>query len=492
MSLTILIPRTPDDDALIDRLQNYLSANILQPFGVARLSTEANEIFLHRVDGTQRFPTLSGLLNAIDGCDLVRLIVTSISSQPDDARFADFVQECHDELESVTRDTDVTYFQGGLFSCMPDETLPSTIVGNHNRYFNFNLVVVPEDHIGERDAPRALISEYEGLHEVMASMVALVGGLWVWLNGGPLDEFESRHDEHRDRIRLARATTRMTSTEDISVDRILDQLEGRTVGGLLQRVPPSGCRAHPDASLAVSQLHQKLISDRGGSPIGFSYRDYSAVHGRSSGTRELNIVDAMKLFASELKTELAAMPSELFNRFKNMLLRMIRAREQQVMNLTWGPDSSIVLDILNSNDLEKVSLHRARYRELQAHLGTMKAFDATRIPTSASSWQHLFSVVVAAADGSPVDQKLLPDGLSSESHGQRVVDVDNVGSLASRKYVDDSSDSEFQVDFDKEDLKKLGFSSDSTVRVVRHDVRMVDRLLSAAKAKGIARNPETE
>ena len=483
MNLTVLIPRTPEDDVVLNRLQDYLSAGVLQPFSVARLSGDTREVLLSHADGQEPYQSLSGALNATSGCELVRLIVISISCHSDDERFSDFVQACHDELEEVTRDTGVKYIQGSIFACMPDKVLPYTIMGDHNRYFNFNLVVVPEDHIGESDAALAMISKEEELHEVMASMVALIGGLWTWLDGGPLDEFESDHDEHHDRIRLARATTRMASTEDVSANRILDQLEGRTEDGVIKRVPPRDCRAHPDAPLAIMQLHQTLVPAFGDSPIGFSYRTHSGDRGYDARARQLDLVRAMRLFASELRGELAAMPREVLDRIKGMVRKAVRATEEKVMKLTWGVDSSIVLDMMESTDLQKVMHHRVRYRDLEAHFSTKRKSDSSSSVVYRTAWKQLVDTMIAAADGSSVDGTLLPDSFVSDTQGSRIVDVDDIGLLAPKMFgtVETMSDSE--VEFDPDDLKAIGLRSDAEIRVSRLDLRMVQHILNSASKK---------
>ena len=440
MKLTILIPRTESDQRIAEVLQRYSSAGLVRPFILYKLPDQGTWI-----DNAERteYIHFNDLIAEVEACDLIRFICYSTSTEPVDVDYMEAVSE----LRLSMNRTDIETTFGGVYLCTADERFPHELFADHNRYFNYNLVVLPEDSLGERNSPTLTVKAAGRRDEVIANVLAIVGGLWWWLDDAPLDTMQHSGEGDLQRVRFVKTTTRMTKSKDLVTEAIVNVLSGDG-----KRLLPRECVAHGQPDRAINELHDVLVRPDAVSPIGFSYRSFRKA--QAPQRKKVGILEALKLFVGELIVELRNVPKTLLEGLKQSISRRVRKIEyrveQVVADQTFGSDSRIMVRIRETDDVDLMMDQAARCRELDQipDLGDYRAF-----PTP-GAWKMLTRAIVAAADGSDIPSNLKWNGL--EWHESRAV-VENVELLVP-------------------DLRSVGSST-----VVRpHDVQTIRAILRSA------------
>ena len=410
MIITVLVPRTSSDHSVLDQLEKYVRAGIMRRFIVLELPDKARWIDDQVSD---RSTPIDDLVSEIPGFKTLRVVCFSANSEPSDGSYERYVSQLRRRLSIGSQDV----ILGSVYGCQAGETMPAALFAEHNRYFNFNLVLPPEESLGETDSPTRRIKDSDVLHEAIASVIALVGAIWIWLERGPLDDMA--HSGHGDlqRVRLVRTFTRVALTEDVASSTLVGLLGGGGKGLL-----PRGCVRHTEPERAIDELCSVLIPDDGVSPIGFSFRPLA----RASETpkRKLGILEALRLFWTELQQELLNIPRIALGRIRQQIDERAKGVEQRIekvaTDITFGSDSRIVLELRQTSGLNLAADQAARSKELD-RLSDLEHYGA---PATPATWKILMSAVLSVADGGDVSATLKPwEGFQWQ--GQRAVITDS-------------------------------------------------------------------
>lgn len=416
MIITVLVPRTSSDRAVLDQLAKYVGAGIMRRFMVLELPDRARWIDDKESwiddNGSDGSSPIDEMVSNIGGVEALRVICFSASSEQPEGNFARDVGQLRRTLSIVSKDV----IFGGVYGCRAGETMPATLFAEHNRYFNFNLVLLPEESLGETGSRTRRIRDADVLHEAIASVIALVGAIWIWLERGPLDDIA--HSGHGDlqRIRLVRTFTRVALTEDVVSSTLAGALGG---GGKSLR--PRGCVPHTESERAIDELCTVLIPEDGASPIGFSFRPLARVS--EAPKPSLGILEALKLFWTELQDELLNVPRITLGRMRHQIDARVKRVEKRIEKITtdgtFGSDSRIVIKLREASDLSLAMDQAARSRELD-RLSDLEHYGVSATP---NTWKILTNAVLSAADGGDAPAALKPwEGLRWQ--GQRAVVTD--------------------------------------------------------------------
>ena len=414
MKLTILVPRTESDCRVAEVLQHYSSAGLVRPFILHKFPDQGTW-----VDNSTKaeYANLNDLMAEVEECDLIRFICFSASTSTVDVN--DYVAAVSELRRSMNR-TDIETTFGSVNLCAADDRHAYELFGDYNRYFNYNLVILPEDSLGERNSPTLTLKAANRREALIANILAIVGGLWWWLDEAPLDAMQHSGEGDLQRVRLAKATARMTKSQDLVSDAIVKVLSGDG-----KRLLPRECVAHMQPDRAINDLYDALIRPGGVSPIGFSYRPFRKAE--PPARKKLGILAALQLFLNEFMVELRNVPKSLLQGLKGGFLRRVRRIEgrveQMVEDQTFGPDSRIMVGVRDTNDVHLMMDQAARCRELDQipDLGDYRAYPTPGI------WKTLTKAIVSAADGGDVPSNLRWSGL--EWHERRAV-VEDLDLLA--------------------------------------------------------------
>lgn len=407
--VTVVLPMAKTDLRVANVLQQFVGAGLVRPFGLFRASNDL--LWMNGSDQTI-YGNLNDFLTKIQECDLLRLICFTASTSPfDSSRATDDIEAIVNSTKISTDRSGIKTVFGGVYLCADGQQLPSDLFGEYCRYFNYNLVILPEDGLGERNSPTLRLTTGD-CHEMMANALAVVGGLWRWLDDAPLDQMRHSGDNDRQRVRFARVATRMTKLDDLVSDAIANALDGDGKSML-----PRDCVHHRWPESAVDELHSVLTGRNAVSPVGFSYRPYSSPSQPSRKT--LGIGGALRLFLEELLVELPNVPRAVVENMKDSIRRRTRKiegrMEELVADRTFGRDSSIIVRLRDNADLDLTMDPSARCRELDK-LSDVEDFRAISTP---GIWSSLTNAIISAADGGSFPPGLGWDGL--EWKGQRAV-----------------------------------------------------------------------
>ena len=392
--VTVLIPRTDSDRRTVEILQRYADAGLVRPFIVCHMPDQA--AWVHAGEGTE-YRSLESLIAEIEQCDLIRFLCYTASSEPVDENYIASIKNLRDDSEK----RDVKTVFGGVYGCTAARELPNGLFDSYNRFFNYNLVILPEHSLGEENSPTLSITTDNQRDEIVGSILAIVGGLWRWLDDSPLDALKHAGDDNRQRVRLARATTRIVKSEDFVAAAVDNILGGKDKSPLPR---PRDCGHHGQPDDAIDELHSVLVPSSGRSPIGFSYRPYQSPKPRPE--KQISILEVLKLFREELMFELMRAPKALLNALKDSVNRRTRRIEKKVEQVvakqTFGTDSRIVVGIRDTDNVDLMMDQTARCTELNRieDLGNYRAIRTAEV------WRTLMDVVVSAADGGEIQLAL--------------------------------------------------------------------------------------
>ena len=406
MKLTVLIPRTENDKRVAEILKRYVSTGLMRPFILYELSDRG--VWIDQSEDPE-YSSLSNLISEIDGCDLIRYICYSATDEEVDSDYLTDVAEIRRSMSSPDFET----VFGSVYSCQSDERLPYGLFGAHNRYFDYNLVVVPEDSLGETNSPTVSIDSASRVDEVVANALGIVGGLWWWLDESPLDSAQHAGEGDLQRVRLTRATCRMVKSKDLVTEAVHNVLSGDG-----KRLLPRECVAHGQPERAINELHSVLAPPGKVSPIGFSYRHFPSP--APPAKERLGIIQALKLFGAELvveiRTVLTAIPQMLKASVRRRLRRIEEGVGRVVTDQTFGTESAIIVGVKDTTDVGLIMDQAMRCRELDQlpDLGNFRAVGTPKV------WRTLTTAIISAADGGEIPEALKSrDGL--EWHEQRAV-----------------------------------------------------------------------
>ncbi len=406
MKLTVLIPRTENDKRVVEILKRYVSTGLMRPFILYELPDRG--VWIDQSEDPE-YSSLYNLIAEIDSCDLIRFICYSASDEEVDSDYPAQVKK----LWRYMRNQGFESVFGSVYSCQTDKRLPHGLFGDHNRFFDFNLVVVPEDSLGETNSPTLEIDSASQVEEVIGNTLGIVGGLWSWLDESPLDSARNAGQGNLQRVRLTRATCRMVKSKDLVTEAVHNVLSGDG-----KRLLPSGCVPHGQPERAIDELHSVLVPPGKVSPIGFSYQHFKSP--APPAKERLGIVQALELFAKELAVELqtvlTAIPQMLKDRVRRRLRRIEEGVGRVVTDQTFGKESAIIVGVKDTTNFNFIMDQAMRCRELDnlPDLGNFRAYGTPKV------WTTLTEAVISAADGHDIPEDLNSwDGL--EWQEQRAV-----------------------------------------------------------------------
>ena len=446
MKVTVLIPRTESDIEVADILKRFVSTGLMRPFILYDLPDQG--IWIDKSENPE-YSSFNNLIAEIEGCDLIRYIFYTASSEPVDPEYTSGVAE----MRRTMSRRDLRTVFGGVYTCQSDEQLSTELFGAHNRYFDYNLVVPPEDSLGEKNSPVLSIKSTSRRDEILANTLGTVGGLWWWIDVTPIDSMQHAGEGDLQRVRLAKTTCRMTKSKDLVTEVIYNVLSGDG-----KRLLPRECVAHGQPQRAIDELHQALVPVGRVSPIGFSYRPFKRPEPPEK-TR-LGVLQALRLFGRELVTEmrnvLASVPQTLMATFKRRIRKIEKGVERVVTDQTFGSDSRIIVGVSDTTDVSLMMDQATRCRELDQlpDLGNFRAYPTPKV------WSTLTAMLISAADGGETPEALSPwKGL--EWHDQRAV-IEDLHLLAP-------------------DLRSV--ADESAIRP--HDVQTIQAILTSANGTGV-------
>ena len=382
MKLTLLLPHGDSDIGVVDTLIELAKHDLMHPFGVIGVD---GSIKLYR-GSEHSIGELWEQLAQLGRLDLVRIIVIVVEGS---ALSADETQLVN-TLRKPLLDTGIKVTTGSILAPMKGtEVDPQSM----SKYWNFNLVLVPEDGLGEAlTQPRPMIDP-DRRQAVAASAVALVGGLWSWLDDAPLDDVPIEGHGDVQRLRLARVATRVIDAGDLTA---------RTVSWAISdgaHLPaPPGCVRHGAPEQAVAALLNTLVPTDGPSPIGFVYRPYEAPVRPTP--KRMRPWQAIRYFVRELITEIAPLP-------RHAVMKKIddlkAAAERTIQDRTFGADSDVAVSLRQpaTVDLLLDGDHR------RAAVASLPRMSDTPLVPSPSTWTLLMSAVLASADGADMPKELV-------------------------------------------------------------------------------------
>lgn len=398
MKLTLVAPATARSRLLVDTLVELAVARMISSFVCVEGGGRARWI---DADGAHDEEPLGELLARIGRLELVRIVGVSLDENEVDPAWARDLASIRDSISAAQ----IPVTLGTVASCTATTQVPQGVLGV---FWNFNIVIVPQESLGEPGTFPVLITDPDRELTTMVAAVALVGSLWRWLESSPVDSLTHAGEGNVQRVRLGRVITRIIDAGDLTAQAV-----SRALVAGVQLPPPSGCVQHGMPQEAVDQLLEKLAPSKGTSVIGFAYQPYAPPERRTP--MKMGPLAAIRFFFNELFSEIRPMPRAAVMR----KLEEVRQRvETAVQNRTFGEDGDVVVRLRRPDDAALLFDQDARRRAVD-RLPNMKS--APIVP-SPSTWQWLLGGVLAAADGSPMPKVL--EAVQPEWNGDRAVITD--------------------------------------------------------------------
>jgi hypothetical protein len=438
MKLTLLLPHGEADRNVVETLVELAQNDLMHGFGVVDIDGSIN---LYRGDTNTR-GELWAQLAELGRLDLVRIIVVDVDGSPLTPAENEFVNA----LRKPLIDAGIAVVAGSVIAPLKGADVDP---GAMSKYWNFNLVLVPEDGLGEAlTQPRPMVDRHRR-QSVAASAVALVGGLWSWLDEAPLDDTPIEGHGDVQRLRLARIATRVIDAGDLTA---------RTVSWAISdgaRLPaPPGCVRHGAADQAAALLLEALAPSSGLSSIGFSYRPLESPV--RPGPKRMKPWEAIKYFAREIVTEIKPLPRQAVMRKIDDLKA---AAERSVQDRTFGADSDVAVSLRQPTSIDLL-LDGDQRRAVVASLPRIS--DAPIVPSPAT-WSTLLTAVLAAADGADMPKELA--AAQPEWLGKRAV-ITDLAVLADPELASTGGQFEFSAD----EMEQMGWHTEGTVMIGASDV----------------------
>jgi hypothetical protein len=411
MKICVVYPYGPADWDVANLLVDLASHDLLHPFGLLRQDGTVDIVRGRRRTSGQ----VDDQLARLGALELVRLLVLNVDGVPMGDGELGLVSSLADRL-SANR---ISTTRGVVAYPLHGEGISRRAL---SIFWNYNIVMVPEDGLGEPNTLPVPMTDPSRRSASAASAVALVGGLWRFLPESPLDDIRIAGDGNIQRLRLGRLTTRVVDAGDLTQRTI----EWATATGTHLPAPP-GCVRHGEPERAVEALADALAPRSGRSPIGFGYQPAAPVV-RTAQTR-LGIVDAIKRFFGEVWLELKPMPRHaLMGAIDRTKARVERAVQEK----TYGVDSDIVVSLRRPKNDQFL----ANPSERSAQIAGLPGLQFTGGLPAVKTWDSFSRAVLAAVDGGELPQVV--GNAQLVWAGQRAV-IGNVGLIAAPSLVDEGS-----------------------------------------------------
>jgi hypothetical protein len=252
--------------------------------------------------------------------------------------------------------------------------------------WDFNLIIEPEDSIGEVGFLAAPLADDNGAASV-ASASALIGGIFEFLSEGILDGWKESAADSLLRVRLARWHLRIVDVRNLTgevVDLALNE------GSHWHK--PDEFASHPNSESAMSELAQQTAE-----VLRFNYQRMPST-GPPRRSR-LGIFAAFRLYIRRLGQMMGrvvqAMSDELRDAFNE-------SASSLAQGMTFGSDSrvQVVMGELKDDELFPLGHH---WRDKQ--LRNCEANLPNPIPEP-DTWETLRSVMLGVADGGDFEHEM--------------------------------------------------------------------------------------
>jgi hypothetical protein len=432
MKLTLIVPHGKCGEEVTEGLATIAAHQLITRFMVVHDDFRCIDI-----DGATRTEsdvraTLSGLADF----ELVRILLLSVD------RGAPTPEErCVIEtLARKFRDVSVPVLVGSIVVPLHGELISPRAFST---YWNFNVVFVPEDGTGEERSITTELCNPATRLSIAIGAVALIGGLWRWLDTGPLDTLPSTGSGDRTRVRIGRAYTRIIDAGDVAMQTVDWVLQSGT-----RLPPPPGCVQTGNNEELVARMVDAVAPAHRPSPLGFSYRPLPP--DSAPAPRVMGPIDAIKHYVGELLRELWHMTLEAVER---RLEELVQRVEKAVQERTFGADSEVVVSLRAAPDVST----RIDGEERRAAVQSLHGIRPSHVSSTPGTWAAFTRFVIAAVDGSDVPNELA--GHQPEWNGHRAVVGDT--SLLATDGSSDRSGGELQLS--PADLETLGLRGSEAI-----------------------------
>ena len=396
VNFTILLAATDREQSVISELREIAQHGLLRRFAVLEPDFTTTVI-------EQAEIVYSGeLRNYLAGLELerVRLIRVSLDGGPISREHSAFCASLRNDM-------------GEYIESLELGTLTVPAAGQRidpdafSAFWNFNVIVEPLDGAGQSGF-LPVATSVDKQQTIAAAAVALIGGLWSWLDEAPFDCESTAADGLNARVSLVRLATRVVDAGDITA---------RSVGWALapgaQLPAPIGFVKHGDQQAYVNSLVGEIAPLTSGSPLGLTYRPPDPFEAPSP--RKMGIWAAIRFFFKALWEELRGMPGQWI---RDKVSALKNRLEAAVQTGTFGADSEISVAIGSPSTLEEATNVVRKLGKLESMAGS----ELGPPPVSAGTWGALTTLVHGSADGTPFPSAL--EGLQPKWEGTGAVLTD--------------------------------------------------------------------
>lgn len=372
LTVVYLAPRT---GGVIDLITELSQVGMMRPIVLFDSELVATLV----ADGAAS-PIDFDVYTAESGIGYYRLIAFGLAGEPVQERILDEVERQTQRLTAVG----ATVIRISLTAAPHGEPI------DHDAfppYWNRNLVLESTDSAGEPNYPTLDLVDERRLLAVATSALALIGGSWAFLSGGPLDDADGTDGvANQARVRMIRSTTRVVDAGGIAAQAVSTAL-----GTGVRLPPPPGCVRHGAPGAVLDDVVRLILPPSGDdSPLGFAYR--LPPPSGPSERHELTWIDAIKLYARELVLELKRLPYEALEQG----LRTVRTRVgNAIQSNTFGPDSTIGVRFAQVDSVALLD-QQQRIQEVASLPEIVRSMP----PETPTVWTTLSALVLGLADGS--------------------------------------------------------------------------------------------
>jgi len=245
--------------------------------------------------------------------------------------------------------------------------------------WDFNLIIEPEDSIGEAGFLAAPLGADNGAASAAAG-AALVGGLFEFLSEGVLDGWRESSSDNMLRVRLARWHLRIVDVRDLTgevVDLALND------GSHWHK--PDEFSSHPNSEMAMADLANQVSTE-----LRFNYERMGPAG--SPPRVKIGIFSAVRLYFRRLSQIMGHVVQAMSDEIRGAFAESVSSLAQGV---TFGSDSRVQVVMGQLKGEERLPLgHHWRDEQLRNCDSNLPS----PIPDP-GSWETLRSVMFGVADG---------------------------------------------------------------------------------------------
>jgi hypothetical protein len=268
-----------------------------------------------------------------------------------------------------------------------------------------NVVVVPEESAGG-EGFIAIDLTPDKVEAVALAALALVGGLWSWIDNGVLDHEKAANVAGMTYIRMVRLTLRVVDAGDLT---------SRLIGWAMD---PGGVWPIPN-EYVIHDQPQEVVIDLAAQIAASAEARFTFLPFEPKSRprpKAVGLFGALILFYSRLWNFVRSMPQEYVERLKN---RVVNRVESFVQTQTFGADSSVVVRIAQRPETV-AELVTTRVRA--GLLTTLKEVGTSSVQPTPDTWAVIRSVSFGLIDGGDFHGSLI--GSEPLWLGQRAVFTD--------------------------------------------------------------------